>query len=254
MATVPNNNQALKKRILRLLSSDDDSLNVFLNFICAEGELYLFGGAIRDVALNGIGNFSSDLDFVFNGNNSKLKKLLSSYDIKENKYGGYRIKISKFDVDIWALENTWAFQKKLVPFDSVHSLLQTTITNWDSCLFSWNKKSLIISNDYLIHLKTGYLDVVLRENPNQIGMLVRVLRCFALKEANKFSCNLIDLVFENLQEYSDSEILDYERLSYKENYINKNLIVYLKEALQPYTNGMLPVELEKFYKNKELFN
>ncbi len=256
MATVVNNTQALKKRLLRLLSFKDDQGNLdnFLSTVSAEGELFLFGGAIRDVALHGISSFSSDLDFVFDGGNTRLKLLLSDYDIEENKYGGFRINISGYDIDIWALEKTWAFQKQLVKYDSVESLLKTTITNWDSCLFSWNKKSLILSENYLNDLRAGFLDVVLKENPNELGMLVRVLRCFALKEANKFSNKLIDLVFYNLQEYSVSEILDYERMSYEKIYISRNIISYLKEVLHPYFNGILPIELDKFYKNKELFS
>lgn len=256
MASVVKNKAILKQRVLRLLSPKNDpskKLHFFLNSVSKQADVFLFGGAIRDVALHGVSKFSSDLDFVFDGSADELDNLLSGYSASKNKFGGYRLKIVNIDIDIWALENTWAFKHGHVKCESIKSILKTTIVNWDACLFSWKKKRLFLSETYVDNLKKGYLDLVLKENPNRLGLLVRVLRYYAEKDANYLSSQLVDLISKELQKYSVGKILEYEHSSYKCSYISERLIVYIEKSIELNVNGILPTELEKFNTTKDLF-
>ena len=112
--------------------------------LTALGSVYLFGGAIRDIALHGIRHFYADLDFVVDCSAAKLDKLIHQISAKDkiirNKFGGYRILCDKWWLDVWALESTWAFKHNIIPFNNELSLLNTTILNWDAILFNINNK------------------------------------------------------------------------------------------------------------------
>jgi len=253
---VAKNSIILRKRLMRYFSRTSGqglALREFLDNISQEADILLFGGAIRDIALNGIRQFDSDLDFVFAGDSTQLQTLLSDSPVKANKFGGYRLQNNDLDLDIWPISETWAFKQSLVDYHSIASLLNTTITNWDAILFSWQNKKLIYPDDYFKHLNSGYLDIVLDINPNELGLVIRILRHFVLKEANIFSPRLIQVLDEKLQKYDFNDISVQEQLSYRETYITPSIIDYLKQTLSKQHNKNTPITLDKFFKTLPLF-
>jgi len=264
--TVARNNNILRQRLLRFFARKNcqsQELSNFLNSISQHADILLFGGAIRDIALNGIRSFNSDLDFVFDGDTEHLKNIITKQQLSQhgitkpkiqaNKFGGYRVQNEHLDIDIWPIKETWAFKQSLVDYHSMASLLNTTITNWDAILFSWQRKKLIYPKHYFEHLNSGYLDIVLDVNPNELGLLVRILRHFVLKEANIFSQQLSNIVYQKLLKYDFNTIHYQEQLSYGENYITPNLILYLQETLSQHLHSNGPVTLDKFNKTLPLF-
>ena len=75
----------------------------------------LFGGMLRDLSLVGNVGFKSDIDLVIDTEEDEsLDYLLKTYSAKRNKFGGYRLCLSKWKVDIWMLKSTWAFREGYV--------------------------------------------------------------------------------------------------------------------------------------------
>ncbi|WP_017444607.1 hypothetical protein [Gayadomonas joobiniege] len=198
MVKVATRADILKKRLYRLLDAHHNpgrkQVMEIINPLANIAPVYLFGGAIRDIALEGLYRFYSDLDFVVDCPPEQLadyiKRLPTTLPVQQNKFGGYRIHCDKWWLDIWALENTWAFKQGCVKFDSPSSLLKTTILNWDAILYNVKNKQLIMPAHYLAELQSGLLDLQLAENPNPTGALIRILRCLSQKPVHYISPKL----------------------------------------------------------------
>ena len=234
------NKHALIKRVTRFFDSntwDKAPINKLINALCKRADTYLFGGMIRDIGLFGLKKFKSDIDLVFDGDKRELLKAFNDagiVDVVENKFGGFRVKNLKWDIDIWAVHDTWAFKKGLVDFNNVDSLLDTTLMTWDAVLFNLSTRELIAKNGYLEDLISGRLEIVLKENPNQIGTLVRILRAIFGKHAVKLGENLIKLILDLLDEFTPEQIINYEKLSYSQNYISFENLNFLERLLSTY--------------------
>ena len=173
------NPNCLAKRVDRFLSREkknDASLLHLLDKLPSASPAYLFGGAIRDIAL--FGNwyaFESDIDIVCDCQERQLVAFLEEFYTKEalkrNKFGGFRIKTRLWSVDIWPARHTWAFRQGILPYKGIRSLLDTTITNWESILFPLHGGPLICREGYFEDVLRGYLDIVLSKTPTQWGCM-----------------------------------------------------------------------------------
>ena len=189
----------------------------FLNFASdtvIDGNVYMFGGALRDLALYGRKGPSSDIDLVVDGSWDSLVEYLIYKKAVKNKFGGYRLRIDKWPIDIWKADQTWAIQKKIVPYRGISSLTKTTILNWDSILFNWRERRVICPKNYFESLAGRSLHVVLEPNPNPIGMAVRVFRHLWLKDARQVSKKAANFLSKAAKSYTFAELSDYEQLSF----------------------------------------
>lgn len=155
----------------------------FVNAALPDGDVYLFGGVLRDLAMYGRAGFSSDIDLVVEGDWTHLESYLVSKGAIRNKFGGFRLTVAGWPVDIWNAEGTWAIRNELVKYDGIPSLTETTVTNWDAILMSWRTGQFVFRRRYFEQMAKRELDIVLEENPNPLGMAVRVLRHFCQKDA-----------------------------------------------------------------------
>src|SRR5690554_5107071 len=96
---------------------DDKSCKVFVNIadfldlLCSAlpmGNVYLFGGVLRDLALFGTRGFCSDIDLVVDEGWDTCVPFLEHLGARKNKFGGYRLWVAGWPVDIWSAEETWA--------------------------------------------------------------------------------------------------------------------------------------------------
>lgn len=172
------------------IESPATSVFLFLNFVSdtlPDGDVYLFGGLLRDMALYGRRGFSSDVDLVVEGDWEGLQGYLASLGANKNKFGGYRLNVAGWPVDIWHARETWAVRNGFVRYDGIASLTETTVLNWDAILMNWRTKAFTYRRRYFEELLRRDLDVVLEENPNPLGTAVRVLRHFCQKDAVRVS-------------------------------------------------------------------
>lgn len=166
------------------------TLGGFIDFLSASlphGEVYLFGGVLRDLALLGRAGFNSDIDLVVEGDWRAITRYLDSCGATRNRFGGYRLTVGAWPIDIWNAEETWAIRHGFVEYKGIDSLTRTTVLNWDAILMNWRTKNFVCDSKYLFSLKNRALDIVLEANPNPLGMAVRVFRHLSLKDAKRIS-------------------------------------------------------------------
>ncbi|WP_143512564.1 hypothetical protein [Vreelandella utahensis] len=247
--------RALEKRLRRFFDpfrEDKRELCHFIDAVSEWREVFIFGGCVRDIALFGARSFDSDIDIVYDGTPTELSSALKGYSTIKNRYGGYKVSLGFWELDIWPIAETWAFKEGLVSFLGVESLLDTTITNWDSALFSWSKKRVVCLENYLTDLDKGYLDIVLRENPNRVGALIKILRTIILKNTVWLSPNICHYIDEGLNEVGWEKIEKEEGRSYNEVYINERLISYIKQVVESNKDSIVDAQIGEFYKTERL--
>ena len=153
-----------------IISKYENIVELFKN-LNSNGELYIFGGAVRHYLDNG--NFNTlprDFDIIFKKKDStvKLEKIITQYfKFKKNRFNGYKFQINNLKFDIWNIEDTWAFRENKVKYDSqnyISKLTETVFLNIDSLIFDLNNKKLY-ADKYKKIINTKELDVVLNENP-----------------------------------------------------------------------------------------
>ncbi|EWH11919.1 hypothetical protein DS2_02008 [Catenovulum agarivorans DS-2] len=229
MVNIAHNQHILKKRLHRFFYAHNNKgrrqVQQILDSLNQLGTVYLFGGAIRDIALQGIGNFYGDLDFVVDCNSATLKRMMQTYansiPVHFNKFGGYRLNCQKWYLDVWPLADTWAFKQQLVTYMGIESLLQTTILNWDAIVYNTQTKQIICTDNYFDALNTGTLDLQLADNPNPLGAYVRILRCIIHKPVQNISAALHNYLIEQHQIFDQAQVIAYEQSHYRQCYLTQ---------------------------------
>ena len=201
------------------------------------------GGVLRDIALYGIRGLESDIDLVYEG--ALLDTDLSNKGIgfSRTKFGGFRTKTNHWMVDFWHAEDTWALRNNIVEYRNIESLLDTTITNWESILYDVSNDKLLYRKDYFREINAGYLDLVLEPNPNPLGMAVRLVRAYAHKGASQLSAEMASNIECALNRYSFEELSSYERAHFRQGHIDQSIYYDLKHNQLVHKRDMLPVVL-----------
>ena len=192
-----------------------------------EAPAYLFGGVVRDLALygkRGLAERGGDIDIVCAARGCAAGPLFSRLrredGVFRNQFGGFRLVTRRWNVDLWAAEDTWAFREGKFDYESVESLLETTITNWEAVLARVDGGRLMYKDGYFRDLQEGYLDVVFSENPNLLGMYVRLVRACIERPVRQLSEKASRVVRGALDACSLGDMMSYEREHYRRCYID----------------------------------
>lgn len=241
MIDIAPSNQAFKKRVIRFFSSvKRASVTNFIGDLSNAGEVLVFGGLLRDIALFGTKNFNSDIDLVVDCSSDRLRDffMICEHNFNQNKFGGYRLEVGGWSVDVWPIRETWAFNNAGIAYRGHDSLLLTTITNWDAVVFSFKEKKIISGPYYLDSLKMGELDIVLADNPNSASVLMRVIKAVCDKRAKILMPRMLGYLKEELPKWTANQVLDAQEeflgrvyLSATEFYNFRDEVFSLKEDL-----------------------
>lgn len=210
-----------------------NNLREFMEFMTSTlpaGDIYIFGGMLRDFALFGKSGFNSDIDIVVDGSWDVAYPTLLKLGAKRNKFGGLRFEHGKIPIDIWLAKDTWAVRNGYVKYDGILSLLETTFINWDSILMNWRTKSFFYRKDYFEDINARYMDVVLEYNPNPLGMFVRILRYIILKEAQRVSFAVSKYLSKSANIYSYDAVRSAELSSYGECCVHQKIYEAFKQC------------------------
>jgi hypothetical protein len=126
------------KQLNEFMTSGCAAANVLLDIerttLAHGGRLALFGGAARDILLDGAEARPRDLDVVVSGVDPKI---ILSHPIRENAFGGLYDVRDGVPVDLWELKKTWGFQPKQlnIPDPTFRDLLKTTFFNAEQIVF-----------------------------------------------------------------------------------------------------------------------
>lgn len=253
---VVENISQLKKRVQRFLSSEAygkseirEALDDFRNY----GSIALFGGVIRDLCLVGNKGFASDVDLVVKTDKwDEFESNLEKYNCCKNKYGGYRIQLSKWSIDLWRLEETWASKHGYVDVNTFDDLCDTTFFDWDAIGYDLENKRIFAKHDYLERIRGQILDIDLLPNPNPLGNSIKALRYLEKYDA-KLSPRLAAYIFEVLNGLNADELSELEKMSHEWAVLGRSASIHL-DALKKHQNSepLLPLKKENYQKSLNL--
>ena len=265
-STSPNvvrDENLLKRRIKYYIKSGRggrQNETALIKALSQQAHLYGFGGLIRDIGLYTAHQFRSDIDLVFAGSRKHLQKALSDYGlqkISENKFGGFRVRDFNVDIDIWSLEDTWAFKHHFIIQRDVESLLNTTLMSWDSVLYDIQNDRIITTDSWLTDLHTGRLDLVLEHTPDVNSALIRILRTIYGKEVLMLGERLCQFLASSMNAYPDHRLVSEELERYRTSYITSTRLSKLRQDLAKWSGkGGLQVNSHLYCKqlNLEFFS
>lgn len=195
------------------LLEEETSLQNVINDLLDEGAAYIIGGFVRDT-LNG--KECRDVDIVADIPQEKLLNILNDnrcvFDV--NRFGGMKLFFNHTEVDLWNINDNWAFRTKLVKLnenDKLDSLAKGCFYNYDALVlyipqFHYNIRY------YCNFLETGVLHTMQKQsiyksrNPMAEANLIRAIY---IKKNHQcaYSDELCDyflkLLFELKLEYGD---------------------------------------------------
>lgn len=217
--------KSIKNQLIYFLGKDSSTLN-FIKELSNVGELLFFGGSIRDICLfPEKPPMPRDFDIAIKFKDKQHFDLIKSkYNYRENRFGGYKFKLSNIEFDIWDLENTWAFKYTNISA-SEENLVKTVYLNIDGIVYNFNKARLY-DELFRTSIRDSKLDVNLEENP-QIEL--NLLRALVFKEKYNLNfSNRLKSVFKNyLLDESEKLIENLYELQishYNANYLSKEEI------------------------------
>lgn len=170
------------------------------------GELYLIGGILREFLETCDFRNVRDIDLVISTKEvDQFHKICMKYHTKKNSFGGYKINCDGITIDVWNIENTWAYKKNIIKCfeeDYFKNLPYTVFYNLDSLIY--DVKNDIWYDDFYKEAKeSNVLDIVLEENP-QIDLNILRGMIFQNRYHMEYSERLIKLIHErcrNEKEY-----------------------------------------------------
>lgn len=192
---------------LDIILKKDKSVFDFVRQLSNENELIFFGGAIRDLYMSSEIVVPRDFDIVLNSSididEVESYFYRSGYVYRKNRFDGFKVEIGKTEVDLWYLDNTWAFKNNKVEL-SVENLISTVYLNLDGIAYNYNSKKLY-NAVFEKAEKNREIDIVLQENPQE---KLNLLRALVFKE--KYNYNLSeDLIDRYLYFYKkDSKLAE----------------------------------------------
>lgn len=179
---ITQNPSQLRKRIHRFLHSPAYARAEVLDAVSdlsRLGRVYVFGGAIRDLAIHGNSQFPSDIDIVLEAaDEHSLSKRMAELKAHRNRFGGFRFSTSKWKFDVWRLEDTWALREGHVAGDSAEVLIRTTFFDWDAVVYDVTNRRVLTLENYFERLQAAVVDVNLEPNPNPLGNAGRALSLY----------------------------------------------------------------------------
>ncbi len=207
------------------------------------GSAYIVGGYFRDF-LNS--KPSRDIDIIVDLDNDRLIKIIqiSNVEFSINRHKGIKLHFDNIDVDMWSIENNWAFKNQLVKLnenEKLNSIAKGCFYNYGSLVINIHTLNMNIKNysNYILDKKLDILQkssVYKNLNPTTEA---NILRAFYLKKVNRieFSSNTKWYLIHKIGEISDAEINPLEKLEitkskykkYQDELTSREIQQYIKE-------------------------
>jgi len=172
----------LRSRISRFLTNPapwkEDLRLIVEAFRENKWEAVVFGGVLRDLALYGPSERPRDVDIVANCSPSELSSWLSNFPVQQNRFGGFSVRMHKWNFDIWTLRETWAFSTGSME-PTFENLPKTTFFNIEGIAAQLNAtpghKRALYSFGFAEAISSKILDINFEPNPFPQLCIVRGL-------------------------------------------------------------------------------
>jgi hypothetical protein len=206
--------RSIKRRIDDYLWQDSsETLRALRSFlkenILPFSHAAIVGGLARDFALKGKKGFKSDVDIVIDSPVEEISELANKLSATPNRFGGYSYKGSRWKVDFWALESTWAAKEGHVSISSLEDILGATFFDCDAILYDLKNHSVVVDDGYLGRLKEKKIEINLMPNPSISGNTLRAVRRILLWNMDP-GPRLRDFLYHSLTDDLLKEISEVE--------------------------------------------
>ena len=174
----------------------------------------IFGGMIRDIARDGKRGFQSDVDLVIDAPAEQVKELAERLSAKPNLFGGFGYTSTRWEVDFWALETTWAYKQGHISASSVDDLMEGTFFDWDAAHYDIKSRQLHSQPGYLERIRSRTLGINLVNTPSAVANAVRAVRRVLLWDL-RASQSLLDFVEQVVLDEGIEALSRYEKRKYQ---------------------------------------
>ncbi len=179
---------------------------------------FLFGGALRDLIIHGPGKNPRDLDIVVSKMTPELEEYLSEYLEKRTRFGGFQVCISRWDFDIWALGDTWAFRENHFPGKAFSDLPKTTFLDIQAVVAELipkpGKSRKIYSNGFFEAVLKKTIDINFEDNPfPKLCVLTALMTARKLNFA--IAPRLTEYILHHVERLELEELVDLQHRHYK---------------------------------------
>lgn len=196
------------------------------------GNVILIGGALREFLDHSKIQDLRDIDIIVDVKNEvQWSSFIESYSLRTNRFGGHKIFCKGLLVDVWRIEQTWAFRENIISCshnDYIRLLPKTVFLNLDSIVYDWTSEKWY-KGKYLEGINSRVIDVVLEKNP---CLLLNIARAFALKDRYRMSLSpkLSHLIIEECKKQPSVEafaeaILAIQRKRYYKSIFSKGRLL-----------------------------
>ncbi len=162
------------RSVVRLLKKDD-AISALLKVSNEIGEAYLFGGLVRDALLGSSGVFG-DVDIFVSGPLDEQTAERVSRVHRRTNFGGLRLVVGRYDVDIWELAKSEAFRLERGREMNVRGLLSSVCFSTDAVAVSLRTGRVLSDRSFNRTFKTRVFKFVSRPMKLEILQVVRVGR------------------------------------------------------------------------------
>ena len=231
------NNNILKTEFRKKFDEvlyNNTSLRHLLYEIFVFGSAYIVGGYLRDIINN---KKSRDIDIIVDLNHNDLLEIISKSKIEYiiNRHNGIKLVLLDIEIDIWSIENNWAFKNDLVKLnedDKLNSIAKGCFYNYDALVINLHNFNFNIKY-YRDFKKTNQLDI-LQTTPSYKNLNptieANILRAFYLRKINNISYSI------NTKKYLINKI------GYlKDKHGNPNIILLNTKSKYPKYDSVLNV-------------
>lgn len=210
--------KSLETIIFNYLENYPPSLELFRRLKQA-GNLYLIGGVLREYRDWEAIRDLRDIDIIIDIRDRNIwEEILETYRPKKNSFGGYKLECSALIVDIWSLEETWAYRERHIvcePEEYVRNLPRTVFLNLDAIIYDFNE-NVWYDEKYQEAMDSRVIDVVLEKNPR---ILLNIVRAMVLKKryGMSFSDRLGKIIREQMKLERDfvGKLLEIQEKRYR---------------------------------------
>mgnify|MGYP006285231427 CR=1 FL=1 len=174
-----------------------------------EWDAHVFGGFPRDLMVSGIDAVPRDLDIVLAKDCiAEVETELSKHVERTTRFGGLHLSLRGWDVDVWSLEQTWAFRSDDRFNVAFEDLPKTTFLDVDAVAVS------ITGDSPHVH-EHGFFDAIrartvgLNYRPNPYPALCAV-RALDIARRLDFSLDaeLVSYILETVRRHSTSALIE----------------------------------------------
>lgn len=164
-----------------------------LRYFENKGDIAVFGGIPRDFIF--FKHYTArDIDLVVTDiNNNMIDAIVNHIKNRQTRFGGFKCNINSMPVDIWTLNDTWAFKQK----DFKHkirfeNLPKTVFLSIDALIVKIRTKELIDYN-FQKNFEKKKIDIVFKPNPFPSLCVLRAFK-YSAKYDFTFTEQLSDYV------------------------------------------------------------